>query len=103
MTSVRISILHISLRFFFHYFFFSLLETEAYSDTGKREETLNAEVEPLIEPFEEQQEVIRTPIIEESSGILTKLFNAMKEVQRLSRIGKNKLTPNGKAYYFRSL
>ena len=102
MTSVRISILHISLRFFFHYFF-SLLETEAYSDTGKREETLNAEVEPLIEPFEEQQEVIRTPIIEESSGILTKLFNAMKEVQRLSRIGKNKLTPNGKAYYFRSL
>ena len=89
--------------YFTEVLFFSLLETEAYSDTGKREETLNAEVEPLIEPFEEQQEVIRTPIIEESSGILTKLFNAMKEVQRLSRIGKNKLTPNGKAYYFRSL
>eukprot|EP00093_Oithona_nana_P011941 11941.XXX_327206_326704_1 [CDS] Oithona nana genome sequencing. len=82
------------------------VETETYPDTGKREEVINAinaEVEPLIEPFEERQDIAPTPIIEESSGILSKLFNAMKEVQRLSRIGKNKLTPNGKAYYFRSL
>ena len=74
-----------------------------YSDPDKREETITgmADPGPLIKPLEATEPNLKNQ--EESSGILSKIIYAMKEVQRLSRIGKNKLTPNGKAYYFRSL
>ena len=72
-----------------------------YSDPDKREETIMADPGPLTKPLEATKPSLENQ--EESSGILSKIIYAMKEVQRLSRIGKNKLTPNGKAYYFRSL
>ena len=75
-----------------------------YSDPDKREETITgmSDPGPLIKPLEATEDVSMGNQ-EESTGILSKIIYAMKEVQRLSRIGKNKLTPNGKAYYFRSL
>ena len=63
-------------------------------DPGKRRAAIK--VDPIEEPPPSSMD-------NESEGILSKLLNAMREVQRLSGIGKSKMTQNGKAYYFRSL